>query len=80
MHILRRQLLHRCLVVVDRAVDHVGFLLLQHDHARLDRIFDAETSDDTWTLLANTMASIGRLPFSSRVPLFTTLANASSLI
>jgi hypothetical protein len=33
LHVLGRQLLHGSLVLVDCAVDHVCFLLLQHDHA-----------------------------------------------
>ena len=41
LHILRRELLHTRLIVVDGAIDHVRLLLLQHDHTRLHRVFDA---------------------------------------
>lgn len=58
LHVLGRQLFHRRLVIVNCAVDHVSLLLLQHDHARFDRVFDAETCDDTWPLLADAMATI----------------------
>ena len=57
LHVLRRQFLHRDLVVVDGAVDHVRLLLLEQDHARLDRVLDAEARDDAGAFLADSMAS-----------------------
>lgn len=68
LHVLRCQLLHGDLVLVDCAVDHVRLLLLQHDHARLDGVFNAQASDDTRPLLTDTMATVSRLPFGCRVP------------
>ena len=68
LHVLRGELLHGRLVLVDGAVDHVGLLLLQHYHARFDRVFDTQTSDDTRPLLTDTVATIRGLPFSCRVP------------
>jgi len=68
LQVLGCQLVHGNLVIVDGAADHIGFLLLQKNHARLDRVFDAKSSDDARTRLANAMASIGRLPFSGGVP------------
>ena len=68
MHVLRRQLLHSHLVIVDRAVDHVGFLLLQHDHTALDGVLDAEASDDARAFLTDTMTAVCRLPFCGWVP------------
>jgi hypothetical protein len=68
LHVLGSQLLHGNLVLVDCAVDHVRLLLLQHDHARLDRVFNAQASDDTRPLLTDTVATIGRLPFGCWVP------------
>ena len=68
LHVLGCQLLHGDLVLVDCAVDHVRLLLLQHDHARLDGVFNAQASDDTRPLLTDTMATVSRLPFGCRVP------------
>ena len=68
LHVLRSQLLHGDLVVVDGSTNHIGLLLLQHDDTRLDRVLDTETSDDTGSLLADTMATVSRLPFGCRVP------------
>lgn len=68
LHVLRRQLLHRRLVLVDGSVDHVGLLLLQHNHARLNRVFDAKACDDTRALLTDAVATISGLPLSGRVP------------
>ena len=68
LHVFRRQFLHCDLVIVDGSVDHVGFLLLQQDHAALDRVFDTEARDDARTFLADTMAAIGRLPFCGWIP------------
>ena len=36
LHVLWRQLFHSDLIIIDSAVYHVCFLLLQHDHTRLD--------------------------------------------
>lgn len=58
LHILWRQLLHRGLVVVDGAIDHVRLLLLQHHHSRFDRVFDAQPSDDTRALLSDSVTAI----------------------
>ena len=68
LHVLRGELLHGRLVLVDGAVDHVGLLLLQHYHARFDRVFNAQASDDTRPLLTDTVATVGRLPFGCWVP------------
>ena len=68
LHILRRELLHARLIVVDGAVDHVGFLLLKHDHTRLHRVFDAQASDDTRPLLTDAVTAVSGLPFSCWVP------------
>lgn len=68
LHVLWRQLLHGDLVVIDGTVDHVGLLFLEHDHPRFNGIFDTKSSDNTRTLLADTMATISRLPFCCRVP------------
>lgn len=68
LHVLRRQLLHGDLIVIDGTVDHVGLLFLEHDHPRFNGIFDTKSSDNTRTLLADTMATISRLPFCCRVP------------
>lgn len=77
LHVLRRQLFHRRLVFVDGAVDHVGLFLLQHDHARLNRVFDAKACDDTRTLLPDAVATISGLPLSGRVP--PSVRNVSAL-
>ena len=68
LHILRRQLLHGNLVVVDRPVDHVGLLLLQHHHPALDRVLDAQPRDDTRPFLPDAVAAVGGLPFGGGVP------------
>ena len=68
LHVFGRKLLHRDLVVVDRAVDHVGFLFLQHDHAALDRVLDAETSDHARAFLSDAVAAICGLPLGGGVP------------
>jgi len=58
LHIFGCQLLHRDLVVIDGAVNHVRLLLLQQDHARLDRVLDAEARDDAGTFLADSVTSV----------------------
>ena len=68
LQILRRELLHRYLIIVDRAVDHIRLLLLQHHDPRLDRVLDAETRDDAGTALADAVAAVGALPFGGRIP------------
>ena len=68
LHVLGCQLLHGDFVLVDCAVDHVRLLLLQHNHARLNRIFNAQACNDTRPLLTDTVATIGRLPFGCWVP------------
>lgn len=68
LHILGRQLLHRRAIIVDSAIDHIRLLLLEQDHARLDRVLDAQSRDDTGPLLPDTMASVCALPLRGRVP------------
>jgi len=68
LHVLRSKFFHGDLVVVDSPVDHVRLLLLKHDHTRLDRVLNAQASDDTGAPLPNTMTAIGRLPFRSGIP------------
>lgn len=68
LQVLRSQFVHGNFVAVDSSTNHVGLLLLEKHHTRFDRVFDAETGDDTRTSLADTMASISRLPLSCRVP------------
>ncbi len=68
LQVLRCQLVHGNLVVVDGAVDHVGFLFLQQDHARLDRVLDAKARDDAWAPLSDSVAAVSALPFGSRIP------------
>ena len=68
LHILRRQLLHSHLVIVDRAINHVGLLLLQHHHSALDRILDTKTSDDARAFLPDAVAAVGGLPFCGGIP------------
>jgi len=68
LHVLGCQLLHGDFVLVDCAVDHVRLLLLQHDHARLNRVFNAQARDDTRPLLTDAVATISRLPFGCWVP------------
>ena len=68
MEVLRGKRLHGGVIRVDGRVDHVGLLLLQQDHTALDRVLDAETSDDTGARLPDTVASIGRLPLGGWVP------------
>lgn len=58
LHVLGREFLHGDLIVIDGAVDHVGFFLLQHDHPGLDRVLDAKPRDDARTLLADTVTTI----------------------
>ena len=59
LHVFGSQLLHGDIIIVDCRRNHVGLLLLKQDHARLDRVFDAQTRDNAGTLLADTMATIG---------------------
>lgn len=68
LHIFRRKLLHRDLIVIDRAIDHVGFLFLQHDHPALDRVLDAQTRDHARAFLSDPMAAISGLPFGGGIP------------
>lgn len=68
MKIFRTQRLHRCVVGVDRAIDHIGFLLLQEDHTTLDGVLNTETGDGTGARLADSVASIGRLPLRRGIP------------
>lgn len=68
LEVLGSQGLHGSVVRVDRRVDHIRLLLLEENHAAFDRVLDTETCDDARTRLANAMATIGRLPLSSRVP------------
>ena len=68
LEVLGSQGLHRSVVRVDGRVDHVCLLLLEENHATLDGILNAKTCDDARTCLANAVATIGRLPLSSRVP------------
>ena len=68
LHVFWCELVQCNLIIVDSAVDHVGFFLLQQNHSRLYGILNTKTSDNTRTSLTNTMASISTLPFSSRVP------------
>lgn len=68
LHILRRELLHSNLIIINGAINHMSFLLLQHDHARFNRVFNAKTCDNTRTFLANAMTAVSGLPFSGRVP------------
>lgn len=56
------------LVLIDRAIDHVCFLLLQQNHTRLDRVFDAKSSDNAWPSLPDTVTTIGALPFRCGIP------------
>ena len=68
LHILRRQLLHCHLIIVNRPVNHIRLLLLQQHHPALDTIFNTQTRDDARAFLADTMTSICRLPLCGRVP------------
>ena len=68
LQIFRTQLIHRHLVVVDGALDHVRFLFLKQNNTRLDRVFNAETGNHTRPSLANSMASICALPFGRWIP------------
>lgn len=68
LHVLWSELLHGGLVGVDRRVDHVSFLFLEHDDSRFNRVFDTQTSDNARALLSDTMTTIGRLPLGGRVP------------
>lgn len=68
LHILWAQLLHGDGIIVDSPVDHVRLLLLQEDHTRLDRVFNAKSRDDTGALLSDTVAAVGGLPFCGRIP------------
>jgi hypothetical protein len=68
LHVLGAQLLHSDGIVVDSPVDHIRLLLLQEDHPRLDRVFNAESRDDTGAFLADTVAAVGGLPFCGWVP------------
>ena len=68
LHILRRQLLHSHLVIVDRAINHVGLLLLQHHHSALDRVLDTKTGDDARAFLPDAVAAVGGLPFCGGIP------------
>lgn len=56
------------LVLIDRAIDHVCFLLLQQNHTRLDRVFNAKSSDNAWSSLPDTVTTIGALPFRCGIP------------
>lgn len=69
MHVFRCQFLERgALVLVDGASDEVRLLFLQLNDSGFDRILDAQTGDDTWTLLADAVTPIGTLPFGSGIP------------
>ena len=68
LHILRGKLLHSDLVIIDSAIDHISFLLLEHDHTALDRVLDAKPGDHARALLADTVAAICGLPFCGWVP------------
>lgn len=68
LHILRRELLHGNLIIIDSAINHMRLLLLQHDHARFNRVFNAKTCDNTRTFLANAMTAVSGLPFRGWVP------------
>ena len=69
LHVLGCELL-KCLalIFVDGSVDHICFLLLEENHSGLDGVFDAESGDHAGTLLADTVASVGALPFGCWVP------------
>jgi hypothetical protein len=68
LEVLGRQRLHGGVIRVDRRVDHVRLFLLEEDHAALHRVLDAETGDDAGTRLADSVASICRLPLGGWVP------------
>jgi len=56
------------LIVVNRAVNHIRLLFLQHHHAALDAVFDAQARDDAGPFLADAVAAVGGLPFGGWVP------------
>jgi hypothetical protein len=68
LHILWGKRFHSLVVGVDSRMNHVGLLLLDQHHSALNRIFNAKAGNRAGSSLADTMASIGRLPFGSRVP------------
>lgn len=74
LHVLGCKLLHGNFVSIYRALDQVRLLLLQHDDPTLDTILDTEAGNDTRAFLADAVATIGRLPFGSRVPPSTKLS------
>jgi hypothetical protein len=67
-HILRGEGLCGFSVGVDSRVNQVSFPLLEFYNAALNGILDTKSGDCAWTGLANSMASIGGLPFCRRVP------------
>ena len=58
LHVLRRELVDGRLVAIDSSVDHVRLLLLQHDHAGLDGVFDAQAGDDAGAALTDAVAAV----------------------
>lgn len=68
LHVLRCQGVHRFVVAVYRGVDHVRLLLLDQDHSAFNGVLDAESRDGAGTSLTNTVATVGRLPFSGGIP------------
>lgn len=69
LHVFGCELLQRfTLVLVDRAPNQVGLLLLELHDPGLDRIFDGKPSDHTGPLLSNPMTAIRALPLGCWVP------------